>query len=116
MIETMDQSEGNVLGFRAVGNITKEDYATLTPAVEAAIKEYGSIRLLMDLTHFKWEKAEAWGSDFGFGKQFHESIERMALVGNASWEKHLTKFAAPYYAKEAKYFENDDDAWDWVKG
>jgi hypothetical protein len=40
----------------------------------------------------------------------------MALVGNASWEKHMTKFVAPYYAREAKFFEDVDDAWTWVKG
>jgi hypothetical protein len=38
----------------------------------------------------------------------------MALVGDAKWERHLTKLAQPFYAKQTKYFESDDDAWDWL--
>ncbi len=115
MIETMDQSEDNVLGYRCVGEITKDDYATLTPAVESAIKSYGTIRLLFDLTEFKWEKVNAWGNDLDFGKEFHDKIERMALVGDASYGDKLTKLAQPFYAQEAKFFSDSDSAWTWVK-
>ena len=68
MIQQMGQSEDNVLGYRVVGDVTKDDYIDLTPTVEAAIKEYGAIRLLFDLSDFKWEKVDAWSSDLGFGK------------------------------------------------
>lgn len=115
MIETMSQSKDNVLGYRVVGDVTKEDYATLVPAVQAAVKQYGAVRVLFDLSQFKWEKVDAWGKDFGFGKEFKDKIERMALVGQESWGKHLTKLAEPFYAQEAKWFEDVDDAWTWVK-
>ena len=115
MIQTMGQSEDNVLGYRVVGDITKEDYNVLVPGVEAAVNEYGAIRLLVDLSDFKWEKADAWGSDLDFGKEFKGKIERMALVGQQSWGKYLTKLAAPFYAKEAQWFTDVDKAWTWVK-
>lgn len=116
MIETMEQSKDNVLGFRAVGEVTKEDYATLGPAVSAAIKQYGTIRVLIDLTDFKREKAEAWGSDLGFGHEYHDKIERMALVGDQSWGKHVAKIAQPFYAESVEWFDTDADAWTWVEG
>jgi hypothetical protein len=115
MIETMSQSKDNVLGYRVVGDVTKEDYATLVPAVQAAVKQYGAVRVLFDLSQFKWEKVDAWGKDLGFGKEFKDKIERMALVGHESWGKHLTKLAEPFYAQDAKWFENIDEAWTWVK-
>jgi hypothetical protein len=114
MIETMERSTGSVLGYKISGDMTKSDYQTLVPAVEAAVKEHGSISLVLDMTGFHWEKVSAWGADLSFGKQFHDSIDKMALVGNKNWEKHLTKLAQPYYAKAAKYFETDDDAWGWL--
>lgn len=46
MIQQMGQSEDNVLGYRVVGDVTKDDYTELVPAVEAAVKKYGAIRLL----------------------------------------------------------------------
>ena len=115
MIQQMGPSEDNVLGYRVIGDVTTEDYSDLTPTVEAAIKKYGAIRLLFDLSDFKWEKVDAWGSDLGFGKEFKDKIERMALVGNRSWGKYLTKLAAPFYAQEAEWFTDVDEAWDWVK-
>ena len=49
------------------------------------------------------------------GQEFKGKIERMALVGNRSWGKYVTKLAAPFYAQEAEWFTDVDKAWDWVK-
>jgi len=115
VIETIDRSEGKVLGFRVVGDVTKEDYAVLGPAVQAAVDEYGSIHLILDMTDFKWEKAEAWGADLHFGHEYHNRIEKMALVGHQSWGKYLAKLAEPFYATEIEWFTDEAAAWSWVE-
>ena len=71
--------------------------------------------LLFDLTEFKWEKVNAWGNDRDFGKQFKDKIDKMAIVGDKKWGRHLAKLAQPFDAKESKYFVADDDAWDWLQ-
>lgn len=116
MIEKLDRSSGSVLGFRVSGDVTKDDYGVLTPAVESAVADGGSVSLLLDLTEFHWEKVSAWGSDMRFGHEYHEKIDKMAIVGNKKWEELLAKICSPFYAKEARYFENDDDAWVWLEG
>ena len=117
MIEKLTQSSKNVLGFKASGDVTKADYQTMVPAVEAALQEHDSVRVLLDLTEFKWEKAEAWGTDLKFGHDFHKKISKMAIVGDKTWEEWLTKVAAPFYAVEAKFFQSDDvdSAWAWLR-
>ena len=70
----------------------------------------------IDLTGFKREKLTALGSDVNFGQQFQGKIDKMALVGDSKWESHLTKLVQPYDAKDAKFFETDDDAWTWLTG
>jgi hypothetical protein len=116
MLETMDKSSGNVIGYKISGTVTKSDYETLDPAVDAVIAEYGSINLLLDLREFRWEKVNAWSSDFGFGKKYKDKIPKMALVGNKKWERTVAKVAQGWYAIETKYFESDNDAWDWLNG
>ncbi|MEZ5170629.1 MAG: STAS/SEC14 domain-containing protein [Acidimicrobiia bacterium] len=111
----MDRSSGSTLGFKVSGDVSKEDYAVLTPAVEAAVADTGSVNLLCDLTDFHWEKVSAWGSDLHFGHEYHDKIEKMAIVGNRKWQEYLTKIASPFYAKEAQYFDSDDDAWAWLE-
>ena len=48
-----------VLNATFSGTVTKSDYEQFTPQVQAAVKASGSIRMLMDMTGFHWEKAEA---------------------------------------------------------
>ena len=114
MIATLPGHGEGTLGFTVSGDVTKEDYAVLTPAVEAAVAAHGTVRLLLDLTDFRWEKVSAWGSDVSFGKELHDSVTKMALVGSKHWERHLASLAQPFYAQEARFFENIDDAWDWI--
>lgn len=115
-ITTMDRSEGSSLGFKVSGDVTKADYEVLTPAVAAAVADHGTVNVLLDLVDFHWEKVSAWGADFHFGHEYHDKIDRMAIVGDKKWEKHLAHLASPFYAKESKYFGSDDDAWTWLDG
>jgi hypothetical protein len=116
VIEAFDKGAGKVLGFRVVGDVSKADYEMVRPAVEAAVDRYGTVRVLIDLTDFHWEKVEAWGADLSFGHTYHHKIERMALVGEQSWGKWLAKLADPFYAQDAKWFEDQTAAWQWLEG
>ena len=117
MIEKMSESEGKILGFKAIGTVTKADYKVLVPEVQALVDKEGSISLLLDLRQFKWEKVEAWGADIKFGRTYHEKIDKMAIVGDRTWEKWITTLAEPFYSKEARFFHSDeiDAAWKWLK-
>lgn len=117
MFEKMSESSGNVLGLRAVGVIKRSDYAELTSLCENLIAQDGSINILFDLAEFEFEEPVAWGADFHLGHEFHDKIERMAIVGDKRWEKWMTAFCQPFYAKEAQYFHTADRAaaWDWLR-
>jgi hypothetical protein len=116
MIKQLPAHGESALGFTVSGDVTKDDYAVLTPAVEAAIAAHGTVQLLLDLTDFHWEKVSAWSSDLHFGKETRHNVSRMALVGHKNWERHLATVAQPFYAKEVRFFEIIDDAWAWIDG
>lgn len=113
-ITRSDRSAGSTLGFEVSGEVTRDDYRVLTPAVEAVVEQHGTVNLLLDLTGFRWEKVSAWGADLHFGHELHDKIARMAIVGDKKWEQHLAHLATPFYARDAEYFDNDDDAWEWL--
>lgn len=117
MLEMMKESSGNVVGFKAIGTIKPADYDELVPKFEKLIWEEGTLRVLMDLSEFKSESPGAWKADLNFGREFHEKIEKLAIVGDKRWEKWMTDFCAPFYAREARYFHTDDiiAAWDWLR-
>jgi hypothetical protein len=117
MFEKMNESAGNVVGYRTTGRITKDDYKSLVPEVEALVEQEGNIRLLLDMEQFEGEEVKAWGADLKFGLEFRKKIEKLAIVGNKRWEKWLTAVADPFYAQEAEYFTTDDRdaAWSWLR-
>lgn len=41
----------------------------------------------------------------------------MAIVGDKKWQKWATHLAAPFYAREAQYFDAEDaeSAWAWAR-
>jgi hypothetical protein len=51
------------------GTVTQEDYPALTPAVQAAVDEFGGVNLVLDLTHLTWERFTAWDDDMRFGRE-----------------------------------------------
>lgn len=117
MFKKLEDSSGNVVGFKAIGTITASDYQLLVPDVRALVEKEGNIRMLYDLSDFKWEKLEAWLPDLKFASEFHHEIEKMAIVGDKSWEKWMTHLAKPFYARDAKFFHSSDiaEAWAWLR-
>ena len=118
MIEKMAESTAGALSFRAVGDITQDDYDVLFREVQALIDQAGTVGLLIDLERFEGEKPGAWLSDLKFGHVYHKKITRMAIVGDKRWEHVVAALADPFYARESRSFGTADraQAWDWVRG
>ena len=117
MIEKMAESSGNVLGYKFTGTVTVDDFKKMEPEVEALVLKEGNVRILFNLTGFKWEKIDALVADLKFGHKFHEKIQKLAVIGDKTWEKWITQLAFRFYAKEARYFTSADTAkaWSWLR-
>ena len=117
MLEKLSRSTGNILGYKAVGTITKGDYTTFAADVEALLQEEETICLLLDMEEFEGEKVKAWGADLKFGREYRKKITKMAIVGDKKWQKWMTSLIDPFYAREAEFFPIDerDAAWDWLQ-
>jgi hypothetical protein len=117
MIQKLSESSGNVIGYKAIGVIKTSDYLRLEPEVRDLVEKEGNIRMLIDLTEFQWEKLEAWLQDLEFGYEFHNKIQKMAIVGDKTWEEWMSHLAKPFYARNAKFFHSDDieKAWTWTR-
>lgn len=117
MIEKLSQSSGNILGYKVVGPIIKDDYTGLTADVEALLQQEDELCLLLELEEFTGEKVKAWGADFKFGHEYRKKIAKMAIVGDKKWEKWMTSLVDPFYAREAEFYHTDEreTAWEWLQ-
>ncbi|MBL6957447.1 MAG: STAS/SEC14 domain-containing protein [Rhodospirillales bacterium] len=117
MFEMLPQSNGKIVGIRATGKLTDADYQEFMPELELLIEEHGSICLLVDLEGFDgWEPLAAW-DDFTFGMTHWHHFDKIAIVGDALWEKLAAQATNLLMKGEARYFDlsQRNDAWVWVQ-
>ncbi|QYZ80298.1 STAS/SEC14 domain-containing protein [Methanofollis formosanus] len=117
MIEKLNESSGKVVGYRVSKKLTTADYDRIFADAEEVVEEYGAIRMLCDMEEFQGVGLAALWEDFEFGVKYGRSVERLAIVGDAAWEKWIAKLAVPLYAHEGRYFPESerDAAWAWLR-
>lgn len=116
MIEKLDQSSGNVLGFKMSGKLHDEDYKHFVPLLDASIASHGKVRLLAWFDDFHgWDLHALW-DDIKFAATHCTKVERIAMVGDKKWEEWMAKIYKPFTLAKVKYFDVADisGAWKWV--
>ncbi|MBO2453440.1 STAS/SEC14 domain-containing protein [Actinomadura barringtoniae] len=106
MIRMLDGMPAGVLGIEAVGKLTAEDYTgTLAPALDAAIKESGKVRIVIVFRgEFEgMEPGAAW-QDLKMGVRDWNAWERIALVTDHAWMKDGLRLFAWAVPGEARAF------------
>ena len=117
MIEIMPETSGKILAVKASGILSHKDYKKFLPMLDAAIAEHGNICIFVDITEFEGFTPQAMIDDFMAGIKYWWNVKAAAIVGDAEWEKYLTKFADLLTRTEIEYFNEkaEKEAWDWLK-
>lgn len=118
MIEVMTDLPERVLGLKAIGQVSAEDYKTvLVPAIEEKLMRHKKARLLYVLgDEFEGYTSGAAWEDAKIGMKHLTSFERVAVVTDTDWIEKVIKafgFALP---GEVRVFDDDDleEARTWV--
>jgi hypothetical protein len=108
MIEPISGLGDKVLGFKLSGKLHDEDYKTFVPLVDEAIAKSGKVRLLSVFHDFHGWDAKALWDDIKFSTTHCTKIERIALVGESTWEKWMAKVCKPFTMAKIRYFNAAD--------
>ena len=98
------------------GKLTHEDYKIMIPLIEEAIKNtpHPKIKILVNALHLTgWEMQAAW-DDLKFGLKHNKEFEKIAYVGNKTWEEYGIKLSNWFTSGELKYFEDESEAKRWL--
>jgi len=117
MIEQLTRDSSKVLGFKMSGKLHDQDYQSFVPLVDKAIAEQGKVRMLAQFHDFHGWDAKALWDDIKFSTTHCTKIERIALVGEKTWEAWMTKVCKPFTMAQIKYFDakDVDAAWQWLE-
>ena len=117
MIEQLPAPSKKILGFKMSGKLHDEDYKTFVPLIDAAVAKSGKVRLLAQFHEFQgWDLHALW-DDIKFSTTHCTAMERIALVGDKTWEKWMSKVCAPFTMAKIRYFDaaEIDAAWKWLQ-
>lgn len=114
-IELTEDPEQHLLIVKASGKLSAQDYHDFEPAVDRLI-ESGKIKILFEMCDFHgWEAGAMW-EDIKFATRHSRDVERIAMVGEKSWEKWMATICKPFTMSKIKYFGQGefDAAQQWV--
>ncbi len=115
-LRRLPESHDDVVGFSVDGKLTETDYATLTMTLEQVLEDRSDLALLLDVGGYDGIKVKAMLDDWRVGRTFHNSIRKLAVVGDNALAGIAARLGSPMYAKETKHFQADetDAAWEWL--
>ena len=109
-IQLNEENGGKVLAVHVSGKLIKADYEHFVPEFERLVRQHGKLCLLFDMASFHgWEASAAW-EDFKFGVEHFADIEKIAMVGEKSWQHGMANFCKPFTTATVRYFDHADAA------
>lgn len=123
MVERLADMPPGTIGFRAAGEIEREDYdEVLAPELQRALEAGGGLRTLYVIEDLdEIEPGALWADaklGFNLGVRHHEAWVRSAIVTDIEWMARATKLFAWMIPGEACVFPlaELDQAKTWVAG
>jgi SpoIIAA-like len=123
MVERVADLPEGVLGFRATGTITRDEYRELMEPIYATLERGDKLNIYFELADAfhgldlgaLWEDLKAAGS---VGLKHRSSWQRMAVVTDKDWIRHAAAAAGWLAPGELRLFAPDETAFAkaWVAG
>ena len=105
MIEILTGLPAHTVGFKLSGKLHDDDYKKFVPLVDAEIAKEGKVNVLAQFEDFRgWDLHALW-DDIKFSATHCTKIDRIALVGNRTWEEWMAKVCKPFTRAKIRYFD-----------
>ncbi len=109
--------DSKLLEVRLTGKLETADYEIFVPEFEQLAAVHDKLRLLVILEpeFAGWDAAALW-EDAKLDARHFNDIEKVAIVGDKTWEKGMAIFCKPFTLAEVRFFDRDDlqSARDWL--
>ncbi len=116
MFKLLDITKEDLIAIKVDGKIVKNDYDKITPLLEKTIRDFGKIKLYIQIDSIDGIEPSAFREDVKtYIKYFHE-FKKIAVVGENEWQKIWTNLANPFVSGTIKYFAQEEivEAINWI--
>lgn len=118
MYDQLEESSGDILGFKIVGDITEKQKEQICKILEKHIKEFGNIRILLVVETDERIDAESLFFNLNFTLGYADHIDRLAIVRGKAWEETWIGLFGLFSHIRTEYFDRSEikGAWKWIRG
>lgn len=116
MYRKLDESLGNVLGFKINGQLTESERDDMMKEIELTLKDQGKINFILELEDLE-EEPRMLFDDLKFSTRFYGSFTRMACIADSKWQSWFEKLAGVFFLTETHFFELEQRelALQWIR-
>lgn len=117
MFKVLDLTKNDLIAIQVDGKLKKEDYDKVTPVIEKTVREYGKIRLYIQLDDVDGIEPKAFREDVKTYLKHFKHMKKIAVVGKNRWEKMWSNLSGPFISGEVKYYEFPEikKAREWIQ-
>lgn len=118
MIEFIDMCNGNVIGLKVDGKISKRDISDIAAVVEEKLKKYEKLRVYVEVLNMEGISAEALWDDLKLAFKHYVNFSRKAVVTDRKWVRRLTPIVSgllPGIEVRCFSFDEKNRALEWIK-
>ncbi|MCD4784921.1 MAG: STAS/SEC14 domain-containing protein [Candidatus Eremiobacteraeota bacterium] len=116
MIEILERSKDNVLGFEVSGKISESDFRDTAAKLDEAIKKYKKISWLFVVKSNKYDSPHIIFEIMGWALKNLSHFDRMAVVGDKIWEELLIEADSYLFGDQYYDISQLEEAWQFVEG
>lgn len=106
-----------MVGIRASGKISGEEFDPVLERLERAVAEHGKVRLLIQVEKLGTFSPGAFMDDGRFSLEHAKDVERVAVVADGLLFASYVQVASKLVPGEVRRFKTKevDEAWRWIE-
>lgn len=119
MYKKLDESLGNVLGFKLRGEFTEEELKEMSEEISLTASDMGKIHLLLEFEELKkMPESMTMPGVHNFTSRFKEKFAYMACVADKKWQTWWNRFTRFFSTTKVNFYSprQRQEALDWVRG
>ncbi len=110
-------SKENIIYITVENKLTNHDFDKIVPIVNQKIMAHGMIRLYYEMKNYKGWTFQAFWRDLYMDLKYRNKVDKIAMVGEKSWEKWLSDAIKPFSGAEVRFygFPQKEEALAWIE-
>ncbi len=117
MVTILENQDDDVLAFRIIGKISKEEVDKVSDLLDTKLKLHKKIKLYAEIKELEgYESIDALFADLKLSLQHFNDVEKAAIITEEKWIHNLTHIADKIIGGEVRHFHvaQEPEALQWV--